>query len=121
MALLRTWRRGYREWRTPTPGRPAEFAVPREKFRRSPHGAADLPRLSAVLARGPLAMKLLTLAVSTPLVLGLLATGAAAQDTSTKMAPPPTTTTTAPPTTTTTTAPPTTTTSSSTTTTTHPT
>jgi hypothetical protein len=73
-----------------------------------------------------MAMKLLTLVVSTPLVLGLLATGAAAQDTTTTTAPPATTTTTAPPTTTTapttttTTAPPTTTTSSSTTTTTHP-
>lgn len=65
-------------------------------------------------------MKLLTFVVSTPLVLGLLATSAAAQDTTTTTAPPVTTTTTAPPTTTTTTAPPTTTTSSSTTTTTHP-
>ena len=63
-------------------------------------------------------MKLLTLVVSTPLVLGLLATGAAAQDTTTTTAPPATTTTTTPPTTTTTTAPPTTTTSASTTTTT---
>jgi hypothetical protein len=65
-------------------------------------------------------MKLLTLVVSTPLVLGLLATGAGAQPTSTTTAPPATTTTTTPPTTTTTTAPPTTTTSASTTTTTHP-
>jgi hypothetical protein len=67
-----------------------------------------------------MAMKLLTLVVSTPLVLGLLATGAAAQDATTTTAPPATTTTVPPTTTTTTTAPPTTTTSASTTTTTHP-
>jgi hypothetical protein len=66
-----------------------------------------------------MAIKLLTLMVATPLALGLLATGAAAQDTTTTTAPPATTTTTVPPTTTTT-APPTTTTSASTTTTTHP-
>ncbi|HEY6472369.1 MAG TPA: hypothetical protein VIY26_05725 [Acidimicrobiales bacterium] len=64
-------------------------------------------------------MKLLTIVVSTPLMLGLLATDAAAQGTTTTTAPPVTTTTTAPPTTTTT-GPPTTTTSASTTTTTHP-
>lgn len=65
-------------------------------------------------------MKLLAFVVSTPLALGLLATGAAAQDATTTTAPPSTTTITAPPTTTTTTVPPTTTTSASTTTTTHP-
>lgn len=64
-------------------------------------------------------MKLLTIVVSAPLMLGLLATGAAALGTTTTTAPPVTTTTTVPPTTTTT-APPTTTTSASTTTTTHP-
>jgi hypothetical protein len=67
-----------------------------------------------------MAVKLLTLVVSTPLALGLLATGAAAQPATTTTAPPVTTTTTTPPTTTTTTTPPTTTTSASTTTTTHP-
>ncbi len=81
-------------------------------------GRADFHSLGVVRPRVPKGSLVLVFLASVPLQLGLFATGAGAQPTTTTTAPP-TTTTTAPPTTTTTTAPPTTTTSAPVTTTTH--
>jgi hypothetical protein len=93
----------------------------REEGHRSPRDARNFPRLDPVKVRGSRLATLLVVATATPLLLGILALGAAAQNTGTGTSSTSTTTTTAPPTTTTTTSPPTTTSAPATTTsTTHP-